>query len=132
MKDLLDYLLSVILVSVITVAAVLSSCENNRPSSGDDYAPDDQLAVFRLAPEWQSQVFVSPVVDSAVVEHNNRIPKLTRLYYADGLVLYSPTMTNELLMDFAQSQFFPSGFTCTLHKPHPASACKPNSSNYKF
>lgn len=93
MKKLFNALL------VVAITAAISSCGNTNPP---DYVPDAQLAIIKLTPELQEQVFVSPVVDSV---YRNTDDNSFTLYNGDGLVLCNPNRTDSILADYVQSQF---------------------------
>lgn len=63
-----------------------------------------QLAIIKMTTEMQERVFVSPIVDSVVVDYVNPTTNLHTLYYGDGLVLCNPTGQDSIWSDFAQSQ----------------------------
>lgn len=81
---------------------VFSSCNVNQPESTVDEAVKEQLALIKLSPEMGDYVFVSPIVDSCVVDYSKN--NLNTLYYGDGLILCNPTNQDSILAEFAQSQ----------------------------
>lgn len=88
---------------IVCLSALLLSCEKNTnaPSTGGgDYVPDAQLAIIKTTPELLEQIFVSPIVDSAVVDYSQT--NLITLYYGDRLVLCNPTQQDSILANFAR------------------------------
>lgn len=90
----------------VSLLALLLSCEknSNAPSTGGggDYTPDAQFAIIKITPELLEHIFVSPIVDSAVVDYSKT--NLITLYYGDRLVLCNPTRQDSMLADFARSE----------------------------
>lgn len=82
-------------------AIVFSACNVNQPEPPDE-GIKEQLALIKLSPEMRDYVFVSPIVDSCVVDYSNH--NLNTLYFGDGLVLCNPTKEDSILAEFAQSQ----------------------------
>lgn len=90
---------------IFSFAVVLCSCDrSNNPSPDPDSAVNAQLAIIKLSQEMQGRIFVSPIVDSIVVDYQNPVPNLNTLYYSDKLVLFNPTKQDSLLAEFAQSK----------------------------
>lgn len=90
---------------IFSFAVVLCSCDrSNNPSPDPDPAVNAQLAIIKLSQEMQGRIFVSPIVDSIVVDYQNPVPNLNTLYYSDKLVLFNPTKQDSLLAEFAQSK----------------------------
>lgn len=90
------------LFGFLVIVMLFPSCGNsNQPSSGD-YMPEIQLAVIKMPAEAYKQVFVSPIVDSVVVDFSAL--NLNTLFYRDSLALCAPTQEDTILSDFAQSQ----------------------------
>ena len=85
------------LVLFIVFSFVIVGCGGEDP----DQAIQHQLAVIKISPEMQEQVFVSPIVDSCVVDYSK--VNLNTLYYGDGLVLCNPTPEDSIYAEFAQS-----------------------------
>lgn len=78
---------------------ILYSCENTKsPSPGDELAPE-KLTIIKLPSEMNASVFVSPIVDSVVLDYST---DTYTLYYGDSLVLCNPTESNAILADFAK------------------------------
>ena len=61
-----------------------------------------EIAIVKISDKMKEQVFVSPIVDSVVVDYANSIPNLNILYYDDGLVLCNPTGEDSIRADFAK------------------------------
>ena len=86
------------------------ACNTNSPEP--EVRPDDeevkvQLALIKLSPDMKDHVFVTPIVDSCVVDYSKN--NLNTLYYGEGLVLCNPTKQDSLLAEFAQVQLKISG-----------------------
>lgn len=92
-------------ILLFSLLVICSSCESKGDSVGPDpdETPEVRLALIKLSPEMQEHVFVSPIVDSVVVDYTK--VNLTTLYYGDGLVLCNPTSMDTVLAEFAQSAF---------------------------
>lgn len=84
---------------LIVLVFILTGCIGESA----DMAVQKQLAIIQLSPEMREQVFVTPIVDSCIVDYANSIPNLNTLYYGDGLVLCNPTKEDSVLAEFAQS-----------------------------
>ena len=70
--------------------------------------PERQLAIIKLSPDMQKQVFAMPAVDSAVMDYTIY---LATLYYGDEWALCSQTHEDSLLAGFASSQLHLLGTT---------------------
>ena len=96
------------ILSVSLLFVLCSSCRHTNPPSPyiprPDEAVEPQFALIKMSPELQNHVFVSPIIDSVVVDYVNPIPNLNTLYYGNGLVLCNPTSQDSMLADFAQKQ----------------------------
>lgn len=97
MKKLLMKRLFLFMTCILCIACG----KTNIPSLSDE-APRAQMAIIKISSEMRDKVFVSPIVDSAVVDYSTI--NLTTLFYGDGLVLCNPTKTDSLLCAFAESQ----------------------------
>jgi len=86
--------------SICVLIALLVSCKDTNPPSSGDEIQEVQLAIIKISPEMQEQVFVSPLVDSVIVDNKN----LSTLYYGNYLGLCNPA-TDTILAEFTQSQF---------------------------
>ena len=94
-----------------TLCVLLNACDNTNPpieneetnplSSGDPTL-ETQMAIIKLSTGMMENIFVTPIVDSCVVDYSNN--NLSTLYYGDGLVLCNPTMTDSVLSEFAKDQ----------------------------
>ena len=86
---------------LILMTCFLYACEQPDTPTVEP-ALNDQLAIIKLPPEMIDRVFVSPIVDSCVVDYASN--NVNTLYYGDGLVLCNLTAQDSLFADFAQSQ----------------------------
>lgn len=84
------------------LVVLVASCNTTNPPSQDDPMLESQLAIIKLTPEMEKNIFVAPVVDSVVIDYQSN---QTVLYYEDELVLCSPTTTDSILSEFAQTEF---------------------------
>ncbi len=75
---------------------------SNNPPSPPDVVPDRQLAIIKLSANMLENIFVSPIVDSVVVDYNNY--NISTLYYDNHLCLSTPTDIDSVLSDFATTQ----------------------------
>ncbi len=93
-----------LLFFIISISTILwSSCRNTtNPPLPDDEVPETQLAIIKLLPDMQDAVFVSPIVDSVIIDHSKL--NLITLYYGNGLVLCTPTKLDSILAAFAQEK----------------------------
>lgn len=83
------------------------SCTNtNPPQQEGEPVPESQLALILFPQEQLDYVFVSPIVDSVVIDYNTNI---NTLYYLDGLVLCNPTYDDSIFTEFAQKQWSLAG-----------------------
>lgn len=84
------------------LALIFTACKGNDPEP----AVREQLAVIKLTPEMQNNVFVSPIVDSLVISYVSVHDTTNHctFYYGNGLVLCNPTGEDSIWADFAQSQ----------------------------
>lgn len=99
MKRLLGYLLAIIGIVVIGCSRSNEVEEPKAQTSiSEDTVLPKKLAIIKLPSELQNQVFVSPIVDSVVLD--TKTYNYT-LYYDDGLVLCNPTRLDSALSDFA-------------------------------
>lgn len=89
-------------VSIYALIVLVSSCNTTNPPSQDDPVPESQLAIIKLIPEMKEHIFVAPMVDSAAMDSKSN---KAILYYGEGLVLCTPTETDSLLSEFAQTEF---------------------------
>lgn len=95
------------IIGIIAFASILSiGCSNNTviddPNTNSpisvDTVPPRTLSIIKLPLEIQDLVFVTPIVDSIVLDAKTY--NIT-LYYDNGLVLYNPTQSGEDLSKFA-------------------------------
>ena len=89
---------------LIVFVVIIAACNENQPEPREKPDTDIkvQLALIKLSPEMKDYVFVSPIVDSCVVDYSKL--NLNTLYYGEGLVLCNPTKQDSILAEFAQSQ----------------------------
>lgn len=92
---------------ICTLIGLFSSCNSsNAPTiekcNPPEPAVEPQLALIKMSPQLQEQVFVSPVVDSCVIDHS--LSNLITLYHGDKLCLCNPTKLDTLLAEFAKTQ----------------------------
>lgn len=91
------------LVSIMTIGCSnpneIEEPNTNSPISVDT-VPSRTLSIIKLPSEIQDLVFVTPIVDSIVLD--TKAYNLT-LYYDKGLVLYNPTQLGEDIAEFAKT-----------------------------
>jgi len=96
---------------ILFVATLFLACERpaaptENPRENDTIvsmpAKEPQLALIKISPEIQKLVFVSPIVDSVVIDYSQT--NLATLYYGGDLVFCNPTIPDSILSDFAQTQ----------------------------
>ena len=92
----------IFLLGCMFLTAICCSCSNTDAPAPHEESIVHRLAIIKVSPEMQKQVFVSPIVDSAVVDYSQT--NLTTLYYGDGLVLCNPSAGDSVLSAFALTQ----------------------------
>lgn len=95
------------ILPILAIIAATSSCGKINPP--EPY-PAELLKIIKMTPELQAHVFVSPIVDSVIIDENSYY-KYT-LCYGDGLVLCNPTKADSI-----NSDFFPISFSVIRYKP---------------
>lgn len=93
---------NIIAYSIAVVLCALTSCEHTNTLNPTETAVEPQLTLIKLSQDMLNKVFVSPIVDSVLIDHTQG--NLYTLYYGEGLVLCNPTKQDSVLADFAAAR----------------------------
>ena len=101
MKKNLIYAVMALAVTSAVICGCTKKDSEPEPITEPESMLEPQLAIIKLTQEMQNRIFVSPVVDSAIVDSKTN---LTTLFYSEELVLTNPNEKNTALAKFAQSE----------------------------